>query len=78
MSEDLIERLTSKLFENPEFSQFVVFQLCGELTKEEDGVYQKMKVDFSNCTPKDVGINPYFTLDDTSKLEEVFLLLNPE
>ena len=33
MSEDLIERMTSKLFEDQEFSQLVV-QLCGELTKD--------------------------------------------
>ena len=33
MSEDLIERMTSKLFEDAEFSTMVV-QLCGELTRE--------------------------------------------
>ena len=35
MSEDLIERMTSKLFENAEFAELVV-QLCGELTREQD------------------------------------------
>lgn len=30
------------------------------------------------CIPKDVGINPYFTLDHTSKLEQVFFQLHPE
>ena len=30
------------------------------------------------CIPKDVGINPYFTLDHTSKMEQIFLQLHPE
>ena len=68
MSEDLIERMTTKLFEDPDFSQLVV-QLCGELTKEQDEAYNRIKSDFAQCKPKDVGINPYFTLDHTSKLE---------
>ena len=28
--------------------------------------------------PKDLGISPFFTLDETSKLESVFLLMHPE
>ena len=39
MSEDLIERMTSKIFEDAEFSQLVV-SLCGELTREQDLKYQ--------------------------------------
>ena len=77
MSEDLIERMTSKLFESPEFSNMVV-QLCGELTRDEDQAYQSIKRDFYSCIPKDVGINPYFTLDHTSKLEQIFMQLHPE
>ena len=77
MSEDLIERLTSKLFEDEVFSDFVVHQLCGFLTRESDEVYLKMRTDFNECIPKDVGINNYFTLDSTCKLEQVFLQLNP-
>lgn len=77
MNEDLIERMTSKLFEEPSFSALVV-QLCGELTREQDEAYQRIKRDFHSCIPKHVGINPYFTLDHTSKLEQVFLQLHPE
>ena len=77
MSEDLIERLTSKLFEDEVFSDFVVHQLCGFLTRESDEVYLKMRTEFKECIPKDVGINNYFTLDSTCKLEQVFLQLNP-
>jgi len=72
MSEDLIERMTSKLFEDASFSEFVV-QLCGELTREQDDAYQRIKRDFASCIPKDVGINPYFTIDHTSKIEQVFM-----
>ena len=28
--------------------------------------------------PKDLGISPYFTLDETSKLESIYLQLHPE
>ena len=77
MSEDLIERMTSKIFEDPAFSQLVV-SLCGELTREQDQKYQQIKRDFQQCIPKDVGINPFFTLDHTSKIEQIFLQLHPE
>ena len=77
MNEDLIERMTSKLFENAEFSELVV-QLCGELTRDQDQRYQEIKRDFASCIPKDVGINPYFTLDHTSKIQQVFMELHPE
>ena len=29
------------------------------------------------CIPRDVGINPFFTLDHTSKLEQIFLQKHP-
>ena len=45
MNEDLIERITSKLFEDPRFSELIV-QLCGELTKEQDEAYNRIKMDF--------------------------------
>ena len=77
MNEDLIERMTSKLFQDTAFSKLIV-QLCGELTKEQDEQYNRIKGDFAACKPKDVGINPYFTLDHTSKLEHIFMQLNPE
>ena len=37
-----------------------------------------MKREFARVKPKDVGIGPHFTLDDTSKLESVFLQTHPE
>ena len=77
MREDLIERMTSKLFEKPSFSNLVI-QLCGELTRKDDEAYKKIKNEFLLCRPKDVGINNYFTLDSTSKLEQVFMQLHPE
>ena len=77
MREDLIERMTSKLFEKPSFSNLVI-QLCGELTRKDDEAYKKIKSEFLLCQPKDVGINNYFTLDSTSKLEQVFMQLHPE
>ena len=77
MREDLIERMTSKLFEKTSFSKLII-QLCSELTKEDDLAYKRIRNNFSECIPKDFGINPYFTLDQTSKIEQVFMSLHPE
>ena len=46
MSEDLIERMTSKIFQDTDFSRLVV-SLCGELTREQDAAYQRIKRDFT-------------------------------
>ena len=77
MDQDLIERMTSKIFEDAKFSTLMV-QLCGELTKEQDLRYVQLKRDFEKVKPKDVGIGPYFTMDETSKLESVFLESHPD
>lgn len=62
MREDLIERITSKLFDKPSFSNLII-ELCGELTREDDMAYRRIKNDFNRVIPKDIGINAYFTLD---------------
>jgi len=56
MREDLIERITTKLFEKPSFSALII-QLCGELTREDDMAYKRVKNDFDHVVPRDVGIN---------------------
>jgi hypothetical protein len=68
MREDLIERLTSKIFNNPDFS-FVILQLCRETNKKKQKQYLDAVSKMKNIKPKDVGINLYFTCDETSKLE---------
>ena len=68
MSEDLMERMTSKIFEDRAFSELMT-KLCGELTREEDAKYLQLKMKFAEVRPKDVGIGPYFTLDETCKIE---------
>ena len=46
MSEDLMERMTSKIFEDRAFSELMT-QLCGELTREEDAKYLQLKMKFA-------------------------------
>ena len=61
MREDLIERMTSKLFEDLGFSNFVVM-LCSKLTEEEDQLYESTKTALSYLQPKDLGLNDYFKM----------------
>lgn len=42
MNEDLIERMTSKIFEDAGFADLIV-DLCGELTREQDEAYARIK-----------------------------------
>lgn len=77
MREDLIERLTSKIFENEDFSH-VVLGLCRYQVKSKEKTYHDALAKLSKIKPKDCGISPYFTCDETSKLEQVYLELHPE
>lgn len=77
MREDLIERLTSKIFENLEFSNLILY-LCRETVRSKEKQYSEAVEKFGQIKPKDVGISPYFTCDETSKLEQVYLELHPD
>lgn len=77
MREDLIERLTSKIFEKHEFSSLIL-QLCRETSRGKEKQYLEAIDKLSNVKPKDVGISLYFTCDESSKLEQVFLELHPD
>ena len=74
MREDLIEIITSKLFGKQVFSDLIL-QLCCELTRDDDDAYNALTSTFSHCIPKDLGIEPNFTLDHTSDIEKVFMKL---
>ena len=77
MREDLIERLTSKIFDNDDFASLML-QLCREITRSKEKQYLATTEKLSKLKPKDVGINLYFTCDETSKLEQVYMELHPD
>ena len=71
MKEDLIERLTSLVFEDKEFSA-TVLQLCAETTREsQERLIVKLR-QIEGLKPIHVGIDEYLTLDKSSNLESVF------
>lgn len=70
MREDLIEILTS-LTVRGELSK-ICLQLCRLGTREEEAVLHKQYEFFKKMKPDQVGISFLFTLDDTSKLVEMY------
>jgi len=77
MKEDLIEVLTSKLFDNSPFSRLVL-SLCRETTREQELALQKRLRVLYNLKPKDIGISPYLTLDESSNILQVYKDLHYE
>lgn len=77
MREDLIERLTSLTFEEAEFSHMILY-LCRETIRDKERQYNAAVERLSNIKPKDLGISLYFTCDETSKLEQVYLEQHPD
>lgn len=77
MREDLIERLTSLTFDDAEFSQLILY-LCRETIRSKERQYNSAVERLGHIKPKDVGINAYFTCDETSKLEQVYLEQHPD
>ena len=75
MTQDLIERLTSKTFEDIEFSNLIL-QMCRELTRQDEEAFSKKTEEIIKLKPKNIGISPYHTLDETSKLMTVFNEVN--
>lgn len=76
MTQDIIERLTSKLFEHEEFSDLVL-KLCRVITREQEFDFCKRLSEVTGLRPKQVGISPYLTLDDTCMLEQIYKELHP-
>jgi len=77
MKEDLIERLTSMLFNDEEFSN-TVLTLCRELTKEKERMYKYRVEEIKGIRPIHVGLSPYLTLDASGNIIEVFKKNHPD
>jgi len=71
MKEDLIERLTSLVFNDEQFSA-TVLSLCRELSKDKEKLYLKRLEEIEGLKPIHVGISPYLTLDSSGNIVEVF------
>jgi hypothetical protein len=69
MKEDLIERITSKIFCDESFSNLVL-RLCS--VTETETAYLKRLEQVSNLKPRDVGISPFLTLDRTGNLQQIY------
>ena len=71
MKEDLIETLTSIVFSRP-FSRLLIC-FCRVCTyDQEEDFRQNLKI-FGKLRPKMIGIGQYFTLDASSKIEQIFM-----
>jgi hypothetical protein len=71
MKEDLIERLTSMVFSDADFSNCVL-KLCAETMCEQEEKYTQRLREIDGLKPIHVGIDQYLTLDGSSNIEQVF------
>ena len=68
MKEDLIEKLTSMVFNDAEFSR-IVLRLCTEINKESEIKLLHRLKKLVGLKPKHVGISPYLVLDSSGNIE---------
>jgi hypothetical protein len=72
MKEDLIERLTSMVFGDDDFSN-VVLKLCAETVSDQEEKYTQRLREIEGLRPVHVGIDQYLTLDSSSNIEQIFM-----
>ena len=68
MREDIIEKLTSQVFNDSEFSN-LVFQICREVTRSSEETLSNRLDELVGILPKHVYVSPYLTLDKYGCLE---------
>lgn len=66
MKEDLIELITSLVFSEP--MSTLVNQLCRICTRDEERTFALKLAELSDATPRLIGLSPYFTLDESSRI----------
>jgi hypothetical protein len=71
MKEDLIEALTKLVFRDRMSSLLLAFARVSTRDHEEE-FYDKLR-ELASITPKLIGVSQYFTLDKSSKIEEIFV-----
>jgi len=68
MKQDLIERITSKVFGCESFCNLIL-SLCAATNREVGNAYVKRLEQVKNLKPANVGISPFLTLDSSGNLE---------
>lgn len=71
MKEDLIETLTTLVFQRSFSKLLVAFCRASTHDKEID-LQDNLKI-FLTVKPRNIGIDQYFTLDASSKIEQIFI-----
>lgn len=73
MKEDLIETLTSLLFEYSQGGLHKLLMAFSRVaTREQEEEFRDQMNTFRDIVPTEIGIGKYFTLDKSSKIEQVF------
>jgi hypothetical protein len=67
MKEDLIELITKMVFNEP-MSQ-VATSICRMCTKDDERTFTLKFAELSEIKPSLIGLNKYFTLDESSEIK---------
>ncbi len=70
MKEDLIELITKMVFNEP-MSQ-VATSICRMCTKDDERTFTLKLTELAEIKPSLIGLNKYFTLDETSEITQTF------
>jgi hypothetical protein len=70
MKEDLIEVITQMVFND--YMSNLVTGMCRICTKDEERTFAIKLSELSLITPSLIGLSPYFTLDESSRIKDLF------
>jgi hypothetical protein len=76
MKEDLVETLTSTLFNDDIFSDLLL-DMSRLTTFDEEKTFCRRLYELRNIKPIDIGISTYLTLDESCEIENVWKKLHP-
>jgi hypothetical protein len=76
MKEDLVETLTSCLFNDETFADLML-DLSRLTTFDDEKVLCRRLYELKNIKPIDIGISTYLTLDESCEIEKVWQDLHP-
>jgi hypothetical protein len=73
MEEDLIECVTSMLFEQEDFTELII-NLCKICTSDDQKTLEARMAEAANVNikPFNLEVSPYFTLDESSKIFDFY------
>lgn len=73
MKEDLIERVTTMLFHNPNLTNLVM-KFCKIATQKEQKIFERRLLESQelNIKPTDLSVSKFFTLDNKSNILDYY------